>query len=55
MKRKLLKISVVLFFFALYSCEDKMKSCVEGMMEDGYSYDEACDACEDAKYESQIR
>ena len=55
MKTKFYKISIVLFLLALYSCEGGMKSCVKGMMEDGYSYDESWDACEDAKYESQIR
>lgn len=55
MKKKLNKISIILFLLTLYSCEDGMKSCVKGMMDDGYSYEEAWDECEDAKYESQIR
>lgn len=55
MKKKLFKITIVIVLLALYSCEDRMKSCVEGMMNDGYSYDEAWDSCEDARYESQIR
>lgn len=55
MKKKLLKISIILSFLALYSCEDKMKGCVRLKMDAGYSYDDAWDDCEEGRYDSQVR
>ncbi len=55
MKKKIYKISIVLCFMILSACQGNMKNCVEGMRDKGYSSDEAWEACEDAKYESQIR
>lgn len=46
----------VLFCLGLYSCSgDKKSNCIESMMDDGYSYDEAKEACDDAERDSQAR
>jgi formate hydrogenlyase subunit 3/multisubunit Na+/H+ antiporter MnhD subunit len=52
----LLGITLVLFCAAFYSCtDDRKKACIEGMQNDGYSYENAIEACEDAAMDSQIR
>ena len=53
MKKYLLLIIVAI---ATISCKDKMSDCIKyGMEEDGLSYDEAKENCEDAQMDSQIR
>ena len=55
MKKNKIIACLFLFSFFFTSCEDSMKGCVQGMMDDGYSYDEAWDLCDEAAYDSQIR
>ena len=46
----------IILSVSLTSCRDKMSDCIKyGMEEDGLSYDEAKENCEDAQNESQIR
>ena len=50
MKRIRIFIVFSLFSFIIFSCEDPMKGCVKTMMEEeGYSYDDAWEACEDGR------
>ena len=38
------------------SCKSKTESCIEGLMdEEGYSYEDACDECEQAREDSEAR
>ena len=53
--RKILALLFVVLAITISSCQGKMKGCVEGLMEEGYTYDEAWEACEDASLDSQIR
>lgn len=56
--KKVLKfgLPIIALCYILDSCtDDRMKNCIKGMQNEGYTYEEACDACEDAAYESQIR
>ncbi len=49
-------LPIITLYFVISSCTgDNMKNCVKEMQNDGYTYEEACEACEDAAYESQIR
>ena len=44
-----------IFCLALNSCRDKNKECIKYYMDDGYSYDDAVDACNDVDIDSEIR
>lgn len=54
MKKKFCFLLLLLSLSNL-SCENRMKSCINSMMEDGYSYEDAEEICEDARLESLIR
>jgi hypothetical protein len=52
--RKIILASVLIATFI--SCKSKTESCVEGLMdEEGYTYEEACDECEQARIDSEVR
>jgi hypothetical protein len=41
---------------ALNSCKTEKESCIERLVnEEGYTYDEACDECEQLKEDSEAR
>lgn len=48
-------IFAVLVVLSISSCESKHEGCIELMMEDGYSYNDAKQNCDDAEYENQVR
>ena len=54
--RKLIYSFLVLSvsFFALNSCGNK-KDCVEALMDEGYTYEDAVDECEEARTQSNTR
>lgn len=38
------------------SCKSKTESCIESLMdEEGYTYEQACDECEQARLDSEAR
>ena len=39
----------------LTSCGGGEKNCIKSLMDDGYSYEEAVDACEEAALDSAAR
>ena len=54
--RKWIFIIISVFSLVLHSCKDKNKECIKCYMEEeGYSYDDAVDACNDAEIDSQVR
>ncbi len=50
-------IFFILFMTTLLtSCKSKTESCIERLIdEEGYTYDEACDECEEMRLESEAR
>jgi hypothetical protein len=40
---------------SLTSCKTEKESCIEGLVDKGYTYDEACDECEELKEDSEAR
>jgi hypothetical protein len=51
------KLFLILILLASFnSCKSKTESCIESLMnEEGYSYEEACDECEQAREDSEAR
>jgi hypothetical protein len=40
----------------LSSCKSKTEDCIQSLMdEEGYTYEEACDECEEARIDSETR
>lgn len=38
------------------SCKSKTESCIQSLMdEEGYTYEQACDECEEARIDSEAR
>ena len=53
MKRVLL---ILVFAIFCISCESKRDSCIKAFMEEkDYSYEDACEACDDAATDAQSR
>jgi hypothetical protein len=52
MKKKLILLT---FFISLISCKTEKESCVEGLVDKGYTHEEACDECEQLKEDSDAR
>ena len=50
---KYIIICVILITFI--SCKTEKESCIEGLVDKGYTYDEACDECEQLKEDSEAR
>lgn len=41
---------------SLNSCKSKTEDCIQSLMdEEGYTYEEACDECEEARIDSETR
>lgn len=55
MKKIRFAFLLIVLMVSQSSCEDRMKNCVESMMNDGYSYDDAWDNCNEGRNEGQIR
>jgi len=55
MKKNIIRLIVLIIISVTASCESGMKSCVKGMMNEGYSYDDAWDMCKDEELNSAIR
>lgn len=53
--KKWIVIPFAIISLILTSCEGGEESCVESLMEDGYSYEEAVDECESAALDSSVR
>lgn len=53
--KKVFLVSIV--FLMISSCDftSKMDNCMEGLIEDGYSYSEAKEMCNEARADSHIR
>jgi hypothetical protein len=49
------KILLLVIFTSLFSCKTEKESCIEGLIDKGYTYDEACDECEQLKEDSEAR
>jgi hypothetical protein len=44
--KKITIITIIVCF--LYSCESKRENCIRGLVDkEDYSYDDACEACDD--------
>lgn len=59
-KKLTFKLLLISTTFIVSSCGgsgggSNMQNCIEGMMDEGYSYTEAVEACEEAQRESNIR
>lgn len=55
MKRFIYTIITFSIILITSSCRDSNKDCISSMMDDGYSYDEAQEACEDARSDFNSR
>lgn len=55
MKRIILLVIIFSATVILTSCRNSSKSCTDKMMDDGYSYEEAQEACDDARNEFHSR
>lgn len=45
---KLLKLSLLFLLFTFASCKSNREQCIDDMMKDGYDYESACEACDEA-------
>lgn len=48
--KSLVILTLALPFLLLSSCDMGSRDCVQSMVEDGYSYEEAKDVCDDTSY-----
>ncbi|WP_334126694.1 hypothetical protein [Empedobacter brevis] len=55
MKRKTLLVLTITATLITTSCRNSSKSCIDKMMDDGYSYEEAREACDDARNDFHSR
>ncbi len=53
MKTRLIIGSVILI--SLSACSSGTSDCIQGMMNQGYSYEEAKEGCEEAQIEGQLQ
>jgi len=45
-----------MIFASFNSCKSKTESCIESLMdEEGYTYEQACNECEQARLDSEAR
>jgi SOS response regulatory protein OraA/RecX len=49
------KILILVAIISLVSCKTNKEKCIDGLTKKGYSYEEACDECEQLKEDSEAR
>ena len=55
-KKNKISITTLILLLSLTSCKSNTENCIQSLMdEEGYSYEEACDECEEAKIDSETR
>jgi hypothetical protein len=52
MRKIFLALTIIM---ALNSCKTEKESCIEGLVDKGYTHEEACDECEQLKEDSEAR
>jgi hypothetical protein len=45
---KLLKLSLLFLLVTFAFCKSNREQCIDDMMKDGYDYESACEACDEA-------
>ena len=55
MKKFYILFISLLAIYSISSCRNSSKTCVESMIDEGYSYEEAEEACNDARDEYNSR
>lgn len=46
--RKIIALALLSLTFLFSSCKSNRDSCIENYMNDGYDYESACEACDEA-------